>query len=111
MVRSLYQFHVYYQVRCLKRLQVPLPYELGFSGTDNPYRSEGFWKLCEDYGVPHDPIGYWNEKFYWVYQQGVSWPDDYIGLDSMIHWIIKKSRGMLMWGCTEYQRASGLMCT
>ena len=26
---------------------------------------------------------YQDEKFYWTYQCGVSWPDDYIGLDSM----------------------------
>ena len=26
---------------------------------------------------------YTNEKFYWTYQHGVHWPDDYIGPDSM----------------------------
>ena len=36
---------------------------------------------------------YRNEKFYWTYQGGVGWPDDYIGPDSMTHWIIEKSRG------------------
>ena len=34
---------------------------------------------------------YWDEKFYWTYQHGVSWPDDYIGPDSMTWWIIEKS--------------------
>ena len=34
---------------------------------------------------------YWDEKFYWTYQCGVGWPDDYIGPDSMTHWIIEKS--------------------
>ena len=33
------------------------------------------------------------EKFYWSYQHGVSWPDDYIGQDSMTHWITEKSVG------------------
>ena len=33
------------------------------------------------------------EKFYWTYQRGVSWPNDYIGLDSMTQWIIEKSVG------------------
>ena len=28
---------------------------------------------------------YRDEKFYWTYQRGVPWPDDYIGLDSMTH--------------------------
>ena len=36
---------------------------------------------------------YRDEKFYWTYQHGVSWPDDYIGPDSMTRWIIEKSRG------------------
>ena len=34
-----------------------------------------------------------DEKFYWTYQRGVHWPDDYIGPDSMTRWIIEKSVG------------------
>ena len=37
---------------------------------------------------------YRNEKFYWTYQHSVSWPDDYIGPDSMTWWIIEKSVGL-----------------
>ena len=36
---------------------------------------------------------YRNEKFDWSYQRGVSWPDDYIGPDSMTQWIIEGSDG------------------
>ena len=36
---------------------------------------------------------YRDEKFYWTYQCGVSWPDDCIGLDSMTQWIIETSVG------------------
>ena len=36
---------------------------------------------------------YMDEKFYWTYQHGISWPDDYIGPDSMTQWIIEKSVG------------------
>ena len=36
---------------------------------------------------------YRDEKFYWTYQHGVHWPDDYIGADSMTRWIIEKSVG------------------
>ena len=36
---------------------------------------------------------YRDEKFYWTYQLGVGWPDDYIGPDSMTQWIIGKSVG------------------
>ena len=36
---------------------------------------------------------YRDEKFYWTYQHGVHWPDDYIGPDSITCWIIEKSVG------------------
>ena len=36
---------------------------------------------------------YRDEKFYWSYQYGVHWPDDYIGPDSMTRWIIEGSVG------------------
>ena len=36
---------------------------------------------------------YRDEKFYWTYQHGISWPDDYIGPDSITQWIIQKSVG------------------
>ena len=36
---------------------------------------------------------YRDEKFYWTYQRGVHWPDDYIGPDSMTGWIIEASDG------------------
>ena len=94
MIRSVYRFHVYYHVRrVLKRLQVPLPHKTGFNAADNPYTESEFFKICEDYGVPNNPMRYRDEKFYWSYQRGVHWPDDYLGPDSMIQWIIEKSQG------------------
>ena len=36
---------------------------------------------------------YRDEKFYWTYQRGVGWPDNYIGPDSMTWWILQKSVG------------------
>ena len=94
MIRSVYRFHVYYHVRrVLKRLQVPLPHETGFNTADNPYTESEFLKICEDYGVPNDPMRYRDEKFYWSYQRGVGWPNDYLGLDSMTQLIIEKSVG------------------
>ena len=94
MIRSVYRFHVYYHVRrILKKLQTPLPHETGFNAADNPYTESEFFKICEDYGVPNDPMRYRDENFYWTYQHGVGWPDDYIGPDSMTQWIIEKSVG------------------
>ena len=77
----------------LLSLQVPLLHETGFNTSDNPYTSSEFFKICEDYGVPNNPMKYWDEKFYWTYQCSVCWPDDYIGPDSMTRWIIEKSVG------------------
>ena len=51
------------------------------------------FKICEDYGVPNDPMKYRDETFYWTYQHGVVWSNDYIGPDSMTHWMIEKSQG------------------
>ena len=34
-------------------------------------------------GVPNNPVKYQDEKFYWTSQRGVTWPNDYIGPDSM----------------------------
>ena len=94
MIRSVYRFHVYYHMRrILQKLQVPLPHKTGFNAADNPYTESEFLKICEDYGVPNDPMRYRDEKFYWTYQRGVRWPNDYIGPDSMTRWIIEKSVG------------------
>ena len=91
MIRSVYRFHIYYHIRpVLKRLQVPLPHETAFNAADNPYTESEFLKICEDYGVPDDPMRYRDEKFYWSYQHGIGWP---IGPDSMTRWIIETSVG------------------
>ena len=70
-----------------------MPHETSFNAADNPYTESEFLKICEDYRVPNDPMRYRDEKFYWTYQRGVGWPDDYIGPDSMTRWIIEKSVG------------------
>ena len=70
-----------------------MPHETGFNVADNPYTESEFLKICEDYGVPDDPMRYRDEKLYWSYQRGVGWPDDYLGPDSMTRWIIETSVG------------------
>ena len=79
--------------RILKRLQAPLPDEAGFKASDNPHTNEEFFEICEDYEVSHDPMRYRDETFYWTYQRGVIWPDDYINPDPMTRCIIEKSQG------------------
>ena len=70
-----------------------MPHQTGFNAADNPYTESEFFKICEDYGVPNNPVRYRDEKFYWTYQRGIGWPDDYIGPDSMTWWILEKSVG------------------
>ena len=36
---------------------------------------------------------YQAKKFYWTYQRGVGWPNDYISPDSMTRSIVEKSDG------------------
>ena len=55
--------------------------------------SQNFKKIGEDYRVPNDPMKYRDKKFYWTYQCGISWPNDYIGPDSMTWWILEVSVG------------------
>ena len=110
MIRAVYHFHVYYHVRrVLKRLQTPLSQGPGFNAADNPYTESEFLKICEDYRVPNDPMRYRDEKFYWTYQREVSWPDDYIGPDSMTQWIMKNQMVSQLWVYAKYRRVLGLM--
>ena len=74
--------------------------------------SSEFLNICEDYGVPNDPMKYRDEKFYWTYQHGVGWPNDYIGPDSMTQWIIEKSEGFTdvgLYRISESVRAYGYL--
>ena len=68
-----------------------MQHEAGFKASDNAYTNKEFLKICEDYGVPHDPMRYRDEKFFGTHQHG-AWSDD-INQDSMTHWIIEKSQG------------------
>ena len=70
-----------------------MPHETTCNTADNPYTESEFLKICENYEVPNDPMRYRDEKFYWTYQRGVGWPDDYIGPDSMTRWILEVSVG------------------
>ena len=53
---------------------------------------------------------YRDEKFYWTYQRGFHWPNDYIGLDSMTWWIIEKLVGFTDVGFTDvdFRKCQGL---
>ena len=99
MIRSVYRFHVYYQIRrILNRLEIPLPYENSFNKYNNPYNHEKFIKICKEYGVSCDLTKWRNQKYFATWQSrawemgkpGMS----YINTNSFSRWIIEKSDGI-----------------
>ena len=82
-----------------------MPHGTGFNAADNPYTSSEFLKICEAYRVPNDPMKYRYEKFYWTYQHGIHWHDDYIGPDSMTRWILEKSDGFTNVGLLKISKS------
>ena len=48
---------------------------------------------------------YQDEKFYWTYQQGIHWPADYIGPDSMTRWILEKLVGFTDGGLLRFSKS------
>ena len=56
MARSVYRFHVYYQIRrILEEMQVPLPQDGGaWDAFDVPYNRRAYERICAEFGVsPH----------------------------------------------------------
>ena len=103
MIRSIYRFHVYYQIRrILKILEIPLPYENSFNQYNNPYNHEKFIGICSEYGVSNDLTKWRNQKYFSTWQSrawetgkpGIS----YINEDSFSRWIIEKSDGLTTLG-------------
>ena len=117
MIRSVYWFHVYYQIRrILNRLEIPLPYEKSFNKYNNLYNHEKFIKVCKEYGVSDknedsdknkvsdekkdsfDSTKWRNQKCFSTWQSrawemgrpGMS----YINENSFSRWIIEKSDGI-----------------
>ena len=105
MVKALYRFHVYYHVRQdLKRLQVPLPHETGFNAAYNPYSSEEFLKICEDYGILHDPLRYRDENVFGLINKVCN---GQMIIQAKAQWLVGSSKNLSalpMWGSLKYQR-------
>ena len=61
MARSVYRFHVYYQIRrILEEMQVPLPQDDMWDAFDTPYNQRAYERICAEFGVsPHTD---WRQK-------------------------------------------------
>ena len=105
MIRSIYRFHVYYQIRkILKQLRVPLPYESNFSKYNNFYDLGQYHKIFADYKISTDHEVFsdqriWITSYFGGSYQPISGPRD-VKLDknSWSRWIIPKSEGLTQVG-------------
>ena len=70
-----------------------MSHETGFNAADNPYTESEFFKICEDYRVPNDPMKYRDENFIAAISVVFIGLMNYIGPDSMTQWIIEVSVG------------------
>ena len=113
MIRSVYRFHVYYQIRrILNRLKIPLPYENSFKKYNNTYSHENFKEIYKEYGVSDEnsdenkvsdedscDLTKWrNQRYFTTWQSRAcetGWPGmSYINMNSFSRWIIEKSDGI-----------------
>ena len=103
MIRSIYRFHVYYQIRrILKILEIPLPYENSFNQYNNSYNHEKFIGICSEYGVSNNLTKWRNQKYFSTWQSR-AWETNksgmsYINENSFSRWIIEKSDGLTTLG-------------
>ena len=117
MIRSVYRFHVYYQIRrILNRIEIPLPYENSFNKYNNSYNHEKFFKICKEYGVSDKnedsdenkvsdekkdscDLMKWRNQKYLATWQSRAWETgrpgmSYINVNLFSRWIIEKSDGI-----------------
>ena len=103
MIRSIYRFHVYYQIRrILKILEIPLPYENSFNQYNNSYNHEKFIGICSEYGVSNKLTKWRNQKYFSTWQSR-AWETGKPGMsnineNSFSRWIIEKSDGLTTLG-------------
>ena len=92
LVRSLYRFHVYYQVRrILRRMLVPTPSEDGFNKYNNTYSLEEVRRIGNEYGCSTKSLGLYKNLYYF---DRTGRPGDYTyEHNDWSRWIINESHG------------------
>ena len=96
MIRSIYKFHVYYQIRkILKKLRVSLPFQSGFDKFNNRYDKTRYNKLIAEYRLSSDQT-IWRNQFFFSSYQGNKLA--YLNESSWARWIIPKSEGLTQIG-------------
>ena len=103
MVKSIYLFHVYYQIRkILKRLQVALPFESGFHKYWNNYNRAIYHMLMGEYGIDLEYESLWKTSYSGGSYQFISSPRDVaLNSNSWSRWILDNSRGLTRVGISK----------
>ena len=85
LTKSLFQFHVYYQIRrILKEISVPIPADDNWNALDNCYDIGAYERICDEFNIPY------NKKFY------VSGPNN--GLGRIYFSFEGTGKYFLLWG-------------
>ena len=110
MIRSIYRFHVYFQIRkILNELEVALPGERRFKKLNNQWSTEAFHSITSQYGLSSDETAWKNQYFFTSYQSqrrdfetpGVALFDE----NSWSRWIIEKSDGLTRIGIEKLSQS------
>ena len=95
MIRSVYRFHTYYQIRkILKDLRVALPFQSGFDKFNNRYDETRYSKLVAEYHLSSSSSdkSIWRTQYIFSTYQGNKLT--YLDQNSWSRWILDKSKGL-----------------
>ena len=110
MIRSIYRFHVYFQIRkILNELEVALPDEQRFKKLNNPFSMEAFRSITSQYGLSSDETVWKSQYFFSSYQSqrkhygapGLAYFDE----NSWSRWIIETSDGLTRIGIEKLSQS------
>ena len=105
MVRSVYRFHVMYQIRrMLYDLEVRLPGESGFNSLNNPFNRNKFFSILSAYGIADHSGRLWENQYIFSTHQGGGMR--YIDKDSWSRWIMSKSNGLTRVGMSKLSESA-----
>ena len=110
LVRSVYKFHVYFDIRLiLHDLGILLPHKGGFSKVKNSYIQSAYYSLCDDYGVDPSETWMYGDWFYTTdyanFGHEVKATERYPP-DNLTQWIITQPRGFTRKGIEQISKYS-----
>ena len=108
LVRSVYRFHVYFQVRLiLHELGISLPHANSLRKVKNSYIHSAYYSLCDNYGVDANETWMYGDWFYAteyaIFGHEVKETERYPA-DNLTRWIITQSKGFTRKGIEKLSR-------